>query len=469
MASSFNPRPALARGATARQSARASRLLVSIRAPRLRAGRLRAVGTAVIECMFQSAPRACARGDLANRAVLLVPRRFNPRPALARGATPRHAARRPRQPVSIRAPRLRAGRLQILLECGADLGFQSAPRACARGDANLDTLRRHLLAFQSAPRACARGDRCTKHDRLRKRRFQSAPRACARGDWVLDTGDEYSPCFNPRPALARGATPGHQRARRGQISFNPRPALARGATRASRGRANTRSGFNPRPALARGATSRPTAMPASHCVSIRAPRLRAGRPLSAPMSPPSLRFQSAPRACARGDARPATSSPRPSRFNPRPALARGATQTTLLPLMPPWVFQSAPRACARGDLPRLRPSCAIWSFNPRPALARGATFSSRLKLGPVVFVSIRAPRLRAGRPACMGPRVESSYCFNPRPALARGATPGLACAGRQPVVSIRAPRLRAGRLSTGIAAAARATFQSAPRACARGD
>ena len=106
---------------------------------------------------FQSAPRAPARGDFLltdsftvrnvsiraprTRAGRLFvdrffhrPKRFNPRPARARGATKGTIRRRPRRGVSIRAPRARAGRLAALLQVSRVTLFQSAPRARARGD-----------------------------------------------------------------------------------------------------------------------------------------------------------------------------------------------------------------------------------------------------------------------------------------------------------------------------------------------
>jgi len=109
--------------------------LVSIRAPRTRAGRL---GSSVIcsagalfqsaprapargdkppwaagasSSQFQSAPRAPARGDRKFSAPWATSSCFNPRPAHPRGATRRWTLKAQSMIVSIRAPRTRAGRL----------------------------------------------------------------------------------------------------------------------------------------------------------------------------------------------------------------------------------------------------------------------------------------------------------------------------------------------------------------------
>ncbi len=207
---------------------------------------------------FQSAPRACARGDRAVSRPVARSRCFNPRPALARGATnPRRPLPGPRC-VSIRAPRLRAGRLRrVHAGVGASL-FQSAPRACARGDEARDTADHRRAQFQSAPRACARGDAMPAHSaswatqvsirapRLRAGRpttaaapahplpFQSAPRACARGDQAVPAIAWLAHEFQSAPrACARGDQEGPSLPAADR-RFNPRPALARGATSSSR-------------------------------------------------------------------------------------------------------------------------------------------------------------------------------------------------------------------------------------------
>jgi len=84
--------------------------MVSIRAPRSRAGRLKSAPESGRCAMFQSAPRARARGD---QSVAMLPSGlagFNPRPALARGATTMLHGCNAMLHVSIRAPRSRAGR-----------------------------------------------------------------------------------------------------------------------------------------------------------------------------------------------------------------------------------------------------------------------------------------------------------------------------------------------------------------------
>ena len=201
--------------------------------------------------------------------------------------------------------------------------------------------------------------------------------------------------------------------------------------------------FNPRPAHARGAT---TTRQHTHW---------------------SCRFQSAPRARARGDQASPAPSPAQPRFNPRPALARGATrrrraagwnsqvsiraprtragrQATVTPPTTTSEFQSAPRARARGD-DKEKPAVAVLlCFNPRPAHARGAT-GYKSRLGRSIGVSIRAPRTRAGR------RLGSNRERRKRP------------------VSIRAPRTRAGRHTLIQTTGVGNLFQSAPRARARGD
>ncbi len=155
--------------------------------------------------------------------------RFNPRPAIARGATLRVAGLRAEIPVSIRAPRLLAGRHERLHHHPGENQFQSAPRDCSRGDRFRRLVAGLRLWFQSAPRDCSRGD-------LRLLRCI----ACNGG-------------FNPRPAIARGAT---------RIRL-PRVLV--------------------------------------FLVSIRAPRLLAGRPLNDQRHNQMKTFQSAPRDCSRGD------------------------------------------------------------------------------------------------------------------------------------------------------------------------
>ncbi len=156
--------------------------------------------------VFQSAPRAHARGDVLQCSSTSTWHCFNPRPALTRGATrtndntktprqsfnPRPALTRgatavswcvaPVVVVSIRAPRSRAGRPG--LRPSQPLGLSVSIRA-PRSRAGRPT------AFSHADFAWL---------------FQSAPRAHARGDQFVALVVVVQACFNPRPALTRGAT-----------------------------------------------------------------------------------------------------------------------------------------------------------------------------------------------------------------------------------------------------------------------
>ncbi len=212
--------------------------------------------------MFQSAPRARARGDRSVRALHAKPSGFNPRPAHARGATHRFGRQSDRARVSIRAPRTRAGRRQTTstktalrpvsiraprtragrqhsLELSLCLNeFQSAPRARARGDAFAANTGHGWASFNPRP-AHARGATFVvgvvggfdlvsiRAPRTRAGRpcspqrtrcgswFQSAPRARARGDVHVAVVRCELFRFNPRPAHARGATaalPNHRTA-----------------------------------------------------------------------------------------------------------------------------------------------------------------------------------------------------------------------------------------------------------------
>jgi len=64
----------------------------------------------------------------------------------------------------------------------------------------------HDFQFQSAPRARARGDPVEVPLPAGVTLFQSAPRARARGDQRGPASSHRFRSFNPRPALARGAT-----------------------------------------------------------------------------------------------------------------------------------------------------------------------------------------------------------------------------------------------------------------------
>ena len=160
----------------------------------------------------------------------------------------------------------------------------------------------------------------------------------------------------------------------------------------------------------------PTSVP----VSIRAPLLRAGRRTARPATHGSRTFQSAPRSCERGDTTPPAARRALGSFNPRPALASGATSFNSSICRLSAQFQSAPRSCERGDTLKAAPVDGSKGFNPRPALASGAT-PYVINVAAVGRVSIRAPLLRAGRRS-----PEARQC-------ARDS------------VSIRAPLLRAGR------------------------
>ena len=131
--------------------------------------------------------------------------------------------------------------------------------------------------------------------------------------------------------------------------------------------------FNPRPALASGATTPKMETSTKTSVSIRAPLLRAGRPervfaddrlkrvsIRAPLLRAGRQFQEVldVRDCG---------------FNPRPALASGATKKTGVKNSQIITFQSAPRSCERGDTYSIAGARVTISFNPRPALASGAT------------------------------------------------------------------------------------------------
>src|SRR5438445_13731125 len=85
--------------------------------------------------LFQSAPRALARGDLRHIEQRRSMMMFQSAPrALARGDITAQAGQTSIRPVSIRAPCTRTGRPKREKESISFIGFQSAPRALARGD-----------------------------------------------------------------------------------------------------------------------------------------------------------------------------------------------------------------------------------------------------------------------------------------------------------------------------------------------
>src|SRR6266568_3670681 len=118
------------------------------------------------------------------------------------GVRVRLAALNDNSPPSTFLPRARGGRLSSSRETNAPVWFQSAPLA--------------REATAGVPPLGGPG--------------QDAPRARARGDdvWLALSGPRFG--FNPRPAVARGATRASPPRRAISRSFNPRPALARGAT-----------------------------------------------------------------------------------------------------------------------------------------------------------------------------------------------------------------------------------------------
>ena len=107
----FNPLPARVRGEIMATIKGTSVVYVSIRSPRGCAGRSARVATSSAPKLFQSAPRAGARGDDHRERADHQIGCFNPLPARVRG--------------EIRNERRRGA---VVLE------FQSAPRAGARGD-----------------------------------------------------------------------------------------------------------------------------------------------------------------------------------------------------------------------------------------------------------------------------------------------------------------------------------------------
>ena len=250
---SFNPRPAISRGAMMRGCGETTIFSVSIRAPRSLAGRFAEGDAPVAADVFQSAPRDLSRGDSSNRPGLAVSvlfqsaprdlsrgdapasrqytcrRCFNPRPAISRGAmaSPRQRSRMPMcfnprpaisrgaigselsayvaYDVSIRAPRSLAGRFCAARYFVLVYLFQSAPRDLSRGDEAEAQGRAILLGFQSAPRDLSRGDWRRQSGTPAQSLFQSAPRDLSRGDKRGDQAGYRSCCFNPRPAISRGA------------------------------------------------------------------------------------------------------------------------------------------------------------------------------------------------------------------------------------------------------------------------
>ena len=326
---------------------------VSIRAPRTRAGR-HAVQTPVsLQLEFQSAPRARARGDIFSA------------PNASQNL-----------PVSIRAPRTRAGRL-FTPKCSPVLmvGFNPRPAHARGATSRAGSAIAVPCAFQSAPRARARGDFLGSARAFMVISFQSAPRARARGDLHLHVLVDARWIVSIRAPRTRAGRPGAEASIVSKSRFQSAPRARARGDRSSTASAQRSICFNPRPAHARGATSQQLIRYDASSVSIRAPRTRAGRPVSKhhPGSG-AKRFQSAPRARARGD------------------IFICCEHRTL------GMFQSAPRARARGDRRMGTEFPSVNRVSIRAPRTRAGRRRTRAMNPSIQQVSIRAPRTRAGRP-----------------------------------------------------------------------
>src|SRR5271157_144231 len=128
MSQGFNPRPAIACGATPN------------------------AGDSTTLSTFQSAPRNRLRGDRTMPTVHRLWRCFNPRPAIACGATAPDLLSELARRVSIRAPQSLAGRPPASKTIDTTLTpFQSAPRNRLRGDRVVRLLLRRGLVSIRAP------------------------------------------------------------------------------------------------------------------------------------------------------------------------------------------------------------------------------------------------------------------------------------------------------------------------------
>ncbi len=347
--------------------------------------------------------------------------------------------------VSIRAPTVRPGRPDTDNSSDTHTPFQSAPRPCGRGDSfGTNIIWRAPPVSIRAPTA-----RPGRHKYFLAlapaNEFQSAPRPRGRGDMFAVSGSLHKPWVSIRAPTAR---PGRQARIATDAAWNkfqsaPRPR-GRGDHEDEMGaRADKR--FNPRPDRAAGATPEAAVGGIPLHVSIRAPTARPGR----------LEIERAASSDITG-------------FNPRPDRAAGATRH---------------RSLRQQELKR---------FNPRPDRAAGAT-SSSARFNASIFVSIRAPTVRPGRPTYGRNKGGAYASFNPRPDRAAGAThrcvqpvaevkvsiraptvrPGRHRRSRQHlsigIVSIRAPTVRPGRPAALDASESVVSFQSAPRPCGRGD
>src|SRR5438093_11856170 len=124
---------------------------------------------------FQSTPRALTRGDDTGRANDPPHQSFNPRLALSREATDRHARADHRNQVSIHASRSHARRLRFNGSKVGTVWFQSTPRALTRGDPASMVTPPLATSFQSTPRALTRGDVIAAHLFDEINQFQSTP------------------------------------------------------------------------------------------------------------------------------------------------------------------------------------------------------------------------------------------------------------------------------------------------------
>jgi hypothetical protein len=155
---------------------------------------------------FQSAPRPCGRGDLAQLAKDNQTKAFQSAPNFCQNLL--------QDSVSIRAPALRPGRPGRHGGQRREICFNPRPGLATGATLLLANVRRHHL------------------------RFQSAPRSCDRGDLKLTVVLLAFASFNPRPGLATGATPNRSKPSAIAITFQSAP---RSCDRGDCGSSNWRS------------------------------------------------------------------------------------------------------------------------------------------------------------------------------------------------------------------------------------
>jgi hypothetical protein len=109
---------------------------------------------------FQSAPRPCGRGDLAQLAKDNQTKAFQSAPNFCQNLL--------QDSVSIRAPALRPGRPGRHGGQRREICFNPRPGLATGATLLLANVRRHHLRFQSAPRSCDRGDCGSSNWRSRK-------------------------------------------------------------------------------------------------------------------------------------------------------------------------------------------------------------------------------------------------------------------------------------------------------------